>query len=532
MKKFRFLSFVISLGIINAICPFTISAQELTNDTNESVLLPRSGALPEGDDYKKLDFYGGDISSSDVANDMQRSLPSYVDLSSDPCFPPLGDQGNLGSCTAFATTYYQFSYEVNKLNNITSSANRVVYSPKWTYNWINNGQDGGSYVTDALLVLRNYGALKISDLPYDSNYTWIPGNTNLNSNEMIPERLEALETRLSTFYSLTLQNYGTFITESTDSNLNNIKNKLNNGKVLTTTTVPNFNYKYGYDHNNNQIKVNYRCYGSGGHTMTIVGYDDNVTCDVNNNGIIEDCERGAFKLADSYGTNGTIYDTNGYMWVLYDAINAVSANNVNAWEQNLPGIRTQAFCCETYSPTFWYINVSNYDVNYVGEIDINTGSYELGDSQYKIGRSSTGNDPNYVNSNMLPVKIGPGAYNGKIFFDYHNLCPYIHLYLSGYNWYVNFNPLYGNYNLKAVDNLYNLIANYGNQNNVAEKNVNISTMLGDLNYSGNLSLADSTMVQEYLLQLREFSTLQKVLADCNQDGIIDMSDAVYIEQHM
>lgn len=58
------------------------------------------------------------------------SLPKSVDLSTSPCFPPIGNQGFLNACTSYAITYYQFSYEVNKLNNVTSTNNRCVYSPK------------------------------------------------------------------------------------------------------------------------------------------------------------------------------------------------------------------------------------------------------------------------------------------------------------------------------------------------------------------------------------------------------------------
>lgn len=532
---------IIPLSCINSKTTFSYaeSETELSNDFSANVI-ERNGALPEGDNYKDLDFYEGEfkLDSRDIL-----SFPSYVDLSTDPCFPNLGHQGELASCVGFATTYYQFSYEVNKLNGVTSSSNRVVYSPKWTYNSINKGCDNGAYVTDALMILRNFGALKEAEFQYDENYTWVPGNTNYSSNEMIPERMEALETRLSSFGSINLQNYGTFISNPTDSDLNSIKSCLNDGKILTITTKTKFDWKYGKDHNNSDIKICYRCYTSGnnngGHAMAVVGYDDNAWCDVNNNYIVEDCEKGAFKIANSYGASGALNDTNGYKWVLYDAINAVSANTVNSWESNLSGTRTQALRNETSSPTFWYMNVDKYDVNYVGEIEINTYNNNLADCQFQMGRSQIGNSPSFY-GDMLPQTWGAGKYNGKILFDYDFLCTPITSYLSGYNWYVYFTALKDPnsqnsssvYNLKLVDNFNNILGNYGYTNSTSMKSVNVSTMLGDVNESGGLSQADCNMIQQYLLHSITLSNLQKELADANQDGDIDMGDVIYIIQHM
>ena len=97
---------------------------------------------------------------------------------------------------------------------------------------------------------------------------------------------------------------------------------------------------------------------------------------------------------------------------------------------------------------------------------------------------------------------------GKLFFDYDSLCSPISNYLSGYKWYVKFSALNGTYNLIVIDNLQTIIANYGNNNSTYTKNVTINTMYGDLNYSGNLSQSDASMIQEYKLGLRNFSTLQ------------------------
>ena len=77
-----------------------------------------------------------------------------MDLRESPCFPPIGNQGGIGSCTAWATTYYQYSFAVNKLNNVQNTSDRVLYSPAWTYNLRNAGNvNYGIGFTDAYNVL-------------------------------------------------------------------------------------------------------------------------------------------------------------------------------------------------------------------------------------------------------------------------------------------------------------------------------------------------------------------------------------------
>ena len=117
------------------------------------------------------------------------SVPSSVDLSTSPCFPPIANQRGLESCVAFATTYYQYSYEVNKLNNVTNTSDRVIYSPKWTFNLLNNGKNLGLNPIDAYSVLETLGSLKNSDFPYTDNYTQWPS-------QLQNEKIEALETRI------------------------------------------------------------------------------------------------------------------------------------------------------------------------------------------------------------------------------------------------------------------------------------------------------------------------------------------------
>ncbi len=90
----------------------------------------------------------------------QTTLPAAVDHTTDPWFPPIGDQGQQGSCASFAVGYYCKTYQEAKEHswdfsgatwtggatdgNISASYQSKVMSPAFVYNLINGGRDVGS----------------------------------------------------------------------------------------------------------------------------------------------------------------------------------------------------------------------------------------------------------------------------------------------------------------------------------------------------------------------------------------------------
>jgi hypothetical protein len=238
-------------------------------------------------------------------------LPLSVDNSISPAFPPIGDQGTLNSCIAWATTYYQLSYEYS-----LASGNNTVFSPKWTYNLINGGKGEYTTYSDAYTVLQKNGAATWTDFPYDSNFTeWSLNPTVWR---------KALNYRITSTEQVYDPDINTLI--------QNMKTQLAEKHVVTimtyvfswvSTNIQDSPYTPGQDPYIGQYIA---AYMSGSqlqkHAMTVVGYNDDIWADLNGNSALDYGETGAFKVANSKG----LQDWNsGFRWVAYDALRKNSA---------------------------------------------------------------------------------------------------------------------------------------------------------------------------------------------------------------
>lgn len=242
-------------------------------------------------------------------------LPRSVDNSQLPSFPPIGNQGSLGSCGAWSSTYYQASHEVGLMNGVNNKTSKAgILSPKWTYNLLNMGQDAGIDLVRPFQMLSEQGAPSILALPVDNDYlSW-----DLNTQDWI----DALNNRLTPAQVLQVG--------SSDQQLQVIKQTLNNGHVLVVGTWA-YSWqmaKVGVDPAaaSNPHAGEEACSWvkgrSGGHAVTIVGYDDDIWIDINGDGKVDAAEKGAFLVANQWGTT---WANNGFFWVSYDAFRPKSA---------------------------------------------------------------------------------------------------------------------------------------------------------------------------------------------------------------
>jgi C1A family cysteine protease len=245
------------------------------------------------------------------AGTMAEDLPIAVDNSTLKYFPPIRDQGPLGSCAAFASTYYQLSHMTAFQRNwdIKDPAeNARKFSPKWTYNLVNRGYDGGASFNQIYPILEKHGAATWAELPYDENFkAWCLDPTVWrNAIYVRPEQARVVYP-------------------------SNIKELLTNGYVLVFGTfILSWQFTIIQDDpstpdDSSEIgkSIGYWVTGQqGAHAMTIVGYNDAIWTDINGNGLVDPGEKGAFRIANSWGSS---WQDGGLTWLAYDALENASA---------------------------------------------------------------------------------------------------------------------------------------------------------------------------------------------------------------
>jgi hypothetical protein len=295
--------------------------------------LPEKGIVPRGAEKAFTVGDGPVISAVPQGFVGLASLSTSVDNSTLPAFPEIRTQGSIGSCCPFAITYYQLTYTaacVYGAGAKDSTDDTWKFSPKWTYNMINEGADHGSNQIEAYEVLEQHGAAKWHLFPYQTNGAdpksyreWC-----LNAETW----RDAIHYRIYPFF--------TYPPAAKPPNpdqfnewLTHIKTLLMNGEVLTFPTyISNWQFTTLKDAPSTSATepfvgqwVAYWVNGTtGGHVMTIVGYDDSVWTDINNNGSAEAEEWGALKIANSWGVEWTRGNA-GFCWLAYDALRAQSA---------------------------------------------------------------------------------------------------------------------------------------------------------------------------------------------------------------
>ena len=259
------------------------------------------------------------------------ALPSFVDNSTSKYFPAIGNQGGLGSCQYWAQVYYQFTYTMNKEKDVTTTAQNT-FSPQWAYNVIASTDDMVGTYYNLYTMMQVQGNVFQSQVPYTEDTTsYYPTEDVWKTS--IKHRVKG--------YQLfeELGGNGKEITSPDDPDLLAIKTSLSNGDVIAFSS-----YIYSWDiiklKQNTKAPENKKYENQeilrevdgseGSHRLTIVGYNDNIWCDVNDNNTVDTGEMGAFKIANSWGDN---WGNAGFMWVTYDALNKVSCVEGAAHEE-------------------------------------------------------------------------------------------------------------------------------------------------------------------------------------------------------
>lgn len=374
------------------------------------------------------------------------TLPSKIDNSLLPSFPIINSQGQLGSCTAYSTTYYQMTHMVGLLNNwsqLDSNGNKVfnpakTFSPKFSYNMNNLGEDSGS-LSDFIVesTFQTFGAVTWEEFPY------IGSNIPATNYKELPQIASIWRNALKYTVGKETNSYGRIfidgdITDVNSSNLNQVKGLLQNGYVMNIETniyswvfkksvndisTPNDDSDVGKD-----IAYKVTTEKNSGHAMTLVGYNDYIWVDINDNGIVDTGEKGAFKIANSWGleSNWTQqkrdkwnHQDNGFVWMSYDALNKISvvAGMQNDTSRGVAWVNFRDEMSrinpnnleEFYSNSFMYfVPKINYIPKLLGEFKINPSQVMNLESLVDISDLSASTPPFSYNSSYYS---GPGSFN-------------------------------------------------------------------------------------------------------------------------
>ena len=326
------------------------------------------------------------------------SMPSYIDNSQLKYFPPIRSQGSLGSCGAFSGTYYTMTYMHAMEHDIDAKTggNDSLLSPKWMYNFVNNGTDTGSWYFEAYDVGIKHGAMTWEEFPYNNNYREWCLNTQYWKNAL----------------NRKFKEYGYVDETYTSEGIQLVKELLVNGYVLNFPTyIYSWQYKTIGDDPSTAADDAYTgksaCFWvngfSGYHAMTVVGYNEDIWIDINSNGTVEASEKGAFRIANSWGTG---WQEGGFTWMAYDALKYTSdVNGGPSKDRNMgwyPGRAYWVKARKEYSPKL----IAEFTIN---NLKRNQIKMSLGISDIASDMPTTSWEPD---SAVLKNSGGPYAFDG------------------------------------------------------------------------------------------------------------------------
>ncbi len=284
---------VILFSVLLTMTLFVVTGCEKDNDFNGDRLNPNDIDRPVDTEFA-LGYTGeDDLSSVPTSTNFGFSngnLPSSMDLTSK--FPPIGDQGQFGTCVAWAVGY-NVKTAISGMNQGLSpsqlAASTNQFSPKDLFTAIPDNQKGsdcgGTGFTPALDVLQNRGIAKMSTVPYDLS-------SGCSQNNLQSEwSAEANDNKIE---------YWRKIEASVVSIKQNIANNV--PVILGAKLADNFmswNSETVLSSSSSTANVGQHAY----HALVIAGYDDGKG------------QNGAFKVINSWGEN---WGAQGYIWIDYN----------------------------------------------------------------------------------------------------------------------------------------------------------------------------------------------------------------------
>lgn len=213
------------------------------------------------------------------AVETKKKLPASVDLAASPHMPGIADQGQLGSCTAFATCAAFDYLEASSGNRFLDPSHLFQY---WNSRALEHttGEDSGASIRDAIKVTGQFGMCAESLWPYKiSKFRTKPPAKCFSKARTceVSEYLRVDSTRLTELKTCLAAGYPIVFGATLYASFEN--------------PGPDANGMIPMPQPGEQVL--------GGHAQVIVGYDD---------------AKKAFKVRNSWGTG---WGVDGYEWMPY-----------------------------------------------------------------------------------------------------------------------------------------------------------------------------------------------------------------------
>jgi hypothetical protein len=204
-------------------------------------------------------------------------LPYKYDLSAQ--YPTPGDQGQQGSCAAWAAAYALHSQQEMNDHGWTYDDESHLFSPSFVYNQANEGIDGGISIVSALKILKNVGSATLAEMPYnDADFLQTPSEQALSA---------GWSHRISDWYAV--------------QGINPIKKAIMDfGGVIVG--IPCYPEIFGLN-SDDSVYDDTSGVNDGSHAICLLGWDDDLQ---------------AFKFINSWGTD---WGAGGFGYVSYQIVN-------------------------------------------------------------------------------------------------------------------------------------------------------------------------------------------------------------------
>jgi len=336
--------------IISCLIPFSITSQTpvLDQNGNETGLI-NVNPDPNGEQWiaggvskEAWDKFVAGVPSLKLEGAEKRApAPEKADNTVSTAFRPIFNQSG-GSCAQASSIGYVFTYEINTLRSLAANVKQNQYPYDYTYNFVNSGSGSNGSMPSQGFEMAVYTGIPNAEVyggfGLGDHDRWVSGY-NVYYNGMANRAASQFTIKVNTEEGMKtmrewLHNHGT---------------GASNGGCLVfcynSSSCQTVSLASGTPEAGKKALVTFG--SSGGHAVSIAGYNDSVRYDYNGDGkytndvdldgdraiTVADWEVGAVIMVNSWGTS---FGNSGKIYVMY----RLCAITGGMWSQTVYGMKT------------------------------------------------------------------------------------------------------------------------------------------------------------------------------------------------